>query len=286
MVKLYQADVEIIENKHLTPVHKLLACNSKQIAAHPIPGKFITIDLGQFFRRPFCIAGVNGTKIDILYRIIGPGTEYLSKLKKGDKINVFGPLGTGYSPLAKDVLPVFVSGGTGIASLRYLAQTLNKPGLLFYGAKTKKEIVGLELFKKKKWKIILSTDDGSLGSKCNACDLFNRYLSTYKLNNLSSVVFACGPKPMMKGISAKAKEKGMKCYVSLEEKMACGVGACRGCVVKVTNLKSPAFQEKAGSRLMMQDGQIKNQSINNIEFDYKACCKDGPVFDSAELLWD
>ncbi|OGS17977.1 MAG: hypothetical protein A3J83_02565 [Elusimicrobia bacterium RIFOXYA2_FULL_40_6] len=266
MAKLYQSNVEIIENKTLSPNIKLLVFSNSLIAASSFPGKFISIDCGStvFFRRPFCISGINGNKIEILYRVIGPGTKILAQKKKGDVINVFGPLGNGFPKevIKPKNLPVLIAGGTGIASLRYLAQKCAKPGILFYGAKTKKEIFGLEIFKKKKWQINISTDDGSLGAKCNVCDLFSNHLVKSQISNLKFTIFACGPKPMLKEVIRITGENNLKCFISLEEKMACGVGACRGCVTKVSNLKS----------------QISG------EFIYKTVCKDGPVFDSKEII--
>ncbi|MBU0951260.1 MAG: dihydroorotate dehydrogenase electron transfer subunit [Elusimicrobia bacterium] len=266
MAKLYQSNVKIIENKTLSPNIKLLVFSNSLIAKESFPGKFLSIDCSPstFFRRPFCISGINGIKIEILYRIIGPGTKVLAEKRKGDILNVFGPLGNGFpkEAIKPKITPVLIAGGTGIASLRYLAQKFNKPGILFYGAKTKKEIPpgAIEIFKKKKWQINISTDDGSLGAKCNVCELFNG--SSF---GTQTVVFACGPKPMLKEVIKITEKNSLKCFISLEEKMACGVGACRGCVTKVKNFQSKYALE---------------------EFVYKTVCKDGPVFDSKEIILD
>ncbi|OGS28203.1 MAG: hypothetical protein A2297_01840 [Elusimicrobia bacterium RIFOXYB2_FULL_48_7] len=276
MVKLYHTDVRILENKNLSPDVKLLVFSNPRIAKESFPGKFISIDCSPlvFLRRPFCISGVSGAKIEIFYKVIGLGTRALSRRKKGEFINVLGPLGSGFPEafVKKDAkfTPLFVAGGTGIAALRYLAQELPKPGVLFYGAKTKKEIPNgaLEIFRKKKWQVGISTDDGTLGTRCTSCDLFDDYISrgtrsTRDHSGSAAVVFACGPKPMLKGVIKTAHKHGLKCFVSLEEKMACGLGACRGCVTKV---RSPDLKHS---------GQ---------EYIYKTICKDGPVFDSKELI--
>ncbi|MFN3966861.1 MAG: dihydroorotate dehydrogenase electron transfer subunit [Endomicrobiia bacterium] len=258
MAKLYQLDLEILENKSISPFHKILVLRDKKIGVISQPGQFITILTNKILRRPFCISSVKKDKIEILYKIVGEGTKWLSERKKGEKINVIGPLGSGlfnYSLLPSSCSLLFVAGGTGIASLRFLAQKFSRAGLLFYGAKTKKEIVGLDIFIQKKWKINIATEDGSCGYKGTVIELLNKYLSDQSFNHLSSYVYSAGPEKMLKSVSEICKKHGIKGQVSLEKIIACGVGACRGCVVET------------------KDGE------------YKSVCKDGPVFDIQDVFF-
>ena len=263
MAKFYQTDVRILEHKTVLPGYKSLFFSHPTLAKNARPGQFLLLDCGTFFRRPFTISSVKGIIIEILYKVIGKGTRYLSEKKKGDWLNVFGPLGNGFnpSPQGERTSPenlVFVAGGTGIASLRFLAQKISVPGVLFYGAKTKNDIIGLDVFKQKKWHIKISTEDCSSGSKGLVTDTFKKYLSGSR--HLPSYLYSAGPKPMLKRISEICISNGIAGQVSLEEIIACGVGACRGCAVKT--------------------------AVKTNKFIYKTVCKDGPVFDIREILWD
>ncbi|MCB4790315.1 MAG: dihydroorotate dehydrogenase electron transfer subunit [Elusimicrobia bacterium] len=189
-----------------------------------------------------------------MYKVIGKGTESLASLKKGQSLNLLGPLGNGYEiPPAKNKIPVLISGGVGIASLAYLAKKLPAPGILFYGTQSKKDIVGLEIFKKKKWQIKLSTMDGTAGFKGFVTDLCRESLDRDTCS--TAVIYSCGPKPMLKSAARTAKELGVECFVSLEEMMACGVGICQGCVVKTNE-------------------------------GYRKVCDDGPVFNADKIDWE
>lgn len=186
-----------------------------------------------------------------LYKVIGKGTDSLSKMKAGEELEVLGPLGHGYDiSAAKGKKPVFVAGGTGIASLSFLAERLKSKGTIFYGAKTRKEVVGLEKFRKLGWKTVISTDDGTIGVKGFVTDSCSKDLSAKDCK--SNILFCCGPHAMMKKIKGIAEENSIEAYASLEEVMACGTGICQGCVVKIAG-------------------------------EYKRVCSDGPVFNLRDV---
>ncbi len=208
---------------------------------------------GSYLRRPLSIYSVSGSKVEFLYKSVGKGTNFLSQLLPGARIDVLGPLGNGYSleDVAGSRLPVLVAGGTGIASLNYLAEKLHKPGLLFYGAKNRTELVCLDNFRKLGWKMELATDDGSAGYKGVITDIFENYLVGKELGD--TVLYTCGPIAMLAKVTQIAKDFELKGFVSLEEKMACGVGNCQGCAVR--------------------SGET-----------YKMVCKDGPVFRIEEIF--
>ncbi|MCX5781503.1 MAG: dihydroorotate dehydrogenase electron transfer subunit [Elusimicrobia bacterium] len=207
---------------------------------------------GVFLRRPLSVFSIKGSKIGFLYKIVGTATSELSKLKKGSKIDILGPLGESYtakSGLGKKI-PLLVAGGTGIASLHFLAQKIGSSGVIFYGAKKKAEFIPLKLNSLKKWKIQFSTEDGSKGYKGLITDYLEKFLTQNK--GKEYVVFSCGPNSMLKKVAQICKSHNIEGYVSLEEMMACGVGNCQGCAVRSGNT-------------------------------YKMVCKDGPVFNVNDI---
>lgn len=142
-------------------------------------------------------------------------------------------------------VPVLIAGGTGIASLSFLAERLKVEGIIFTGSRTKKELVGLDRFRKLGWQVETATDDGSAGFKGFVTDLCGGPLA--KMACRETVMFCCGPRGMLKRCAALAKKYNIEGYASLEEMMACGTGCCQGCAVKISG-------------------------------EYKRACSDGPVF--------
>ena len=261
MEKLFLVDAPVLENKPVSQnskSHKKIVFADKNIARAFSPGRFVTIDCGRYLRRPFSIAGVYGEKIEIIYKIAGRGTKRLAGKKKGHKINVLGPLGRGFSVPPANNAAVAITGGTGIAPIMALSQAMKKPGVLFYGVRTKSELADVTCFIKRGWQVFIATMDGSAGVRGTSVDLFmeNRDRPLFPI---LPVVYAAGPRPMLKEISDICVKKGIKGQVSVEEMIACGVGACRGCVVKVKNGK----------------GGYENRTV----------CKDGPVFNIGEIIW-
>ncbi len=247
-IKRWDYQLEIKENKNLGLNFYRFSVVSKDIARAAAAGQFCMIGIEKvFLRRPLSIYSVDtkSGEVSFLYKIVGKGTDVLSDMKTGEKIKILGPLGNGYPiDIPKGFEPVLVGGGTGIASIHFLAESLAKlkiTGSVYYGVRTKKELVCLKEFKDTGWKVFVSTEDGSQGYKGYVTDLLAE-----KIKN-ESVIYVCGPTPMMKKVVDTAKEKNISGYVSLEEKMACGVGNCQGCAVKI-----------AGENKMV--------------------CKDGPVF--------
>lgn len=237
----------VVSNKRLCADYFELKLKAGIIAKSCHPGQFFMISVpGVFLRRPISVHDAKNGIISFLYKVVGEGTETLSRIKSGE-VQILGPLGQGYGlQTAKSSYPVIVAGGTGIASVHYLASKLKNKGTLYYGARSKKDLLCLDKFKKLGWKVLISTEDGSQGYKGFITDVLEK-----KLKN-SDTIFACGPTPMLKKVLDIAKSKGVKGFVSLEEKMACGIGNCQGCAVKI-------------------NGQ------------YKMTCKDGPVFKIEEV---
>jgi len=253
--KLYPLKSPIISQKEVLPKYFRLSFFSPKIVRVAQPGQFVHIHCGggTYLRRPFSIAGVKRNQIEIVYKVVGKGTELLSHRKKGETLDVIGPLGSGFS-------------------LLFLAHKLvPHPSSLvtvLVGAKTKNDLLSVNDFKKLGCQVKLATEDGSLGFRGLVSDLFKSYLVP-RAYSLTPVVFACGPYQMLKKIAEICRGKQIKCQVSLENIMACGIGACRGCVVK--------------TRITADKGQTR---IAADKFIYKTVCKDGPVFNVNEIIWE
>lgn len=254
---------KITENTPVNKGHNLLVLSSNNIQ-HPLPGQFYMIgtdfSYDPLLKRPFSIfretSSAEGGELQFLYRIKGKGTERMKEMKKGDTVNVLGPLGNGYPMPGRNLTPVLIAGGIGIASLFPLAEKLSGNIHFFFGARTSDELLMLnELKGLVKKELIISTDDGSEGRKGTVVDALNVFLtSNPKLSTSNFLLYACGPSPMLEAVSKFAAENEIKGYISMEENMACGVGACLGCTVKT----------KKG---------------------YKRVCKEGPVFSAEEIVW-
>lgn len=244
-IKRWDYQLEIKENKNICLNFYRFSIESKEIASVAQAGQFCMIGLEKvFLRRPLSIYSIDIQKgtVSFLYKVVGKGTDILSKLSVGETVRVLGPLGQGYNlDIKENVEPVLVAGGTGIASIHFLASSLKQKGSLYYGVRKKEELMCLDEFEKMGWKIFISTEDGSCGYKGFVTDLLQKQIKQ------ESLIYVCGPTPMMKKVIDIAKEKNILGYASLEQKMACGVGNCQGCAVKVAGVN-------------------------------KMACKDGPVF--------
>ncbi|MDR0618007.1 MAG: dihydroorotate dehydrogenase electron transfer subunit [Endomicrobium sp.] len=250
-LKRFDRTCEIISNKEICTNYFELKIKAGNIAKYCLPGQFFMIGIpGVFLRRPISVYDSKKNVLSFLYKVVGKGTAILSRMCSG-QLQVLGPLGKGYDlEICKELNYVIVAGGTGIASLHFLAIKLGKnkakKRTLYYGARSKKDLLCLDKFKEIGWKVVVSTEDGSKGYKGYITDILEEKVKD------SDVLFACGPMPMLKKVVQIAKEKKIKGFVSLEEKMACGVGNCQGCAV----------------------------NINKV---IKMTCKDGPVFEIEEV---
>ncbi|MEW6068725.1 MAG: dihydroorotate dehydrogenase electron transfer subunit [Nitrospirota bacterium] len=249
---------EVTDNFPLNKKTNLLSVKPLESVFKPLPGQFYMIELGNSYdpllKRPFSYFRSTKKNIQFLYAVRGRGTSLMKDFKRGMIINMVGPLGSGYPEPRNSYIPLLVAGGIGIASIFPLAETFVKKACILYGAKNKDEILMLEELKGLTDKLIISTDDGSFGKRRTVIDALNDFLSSDFSLPTSYLLYACGPRPMLEAISNVAYNFGIKGYVSLEENMACGVGACMGCAVKTIN-------------------------------GYKRVCKEGPVFPIEEIVW-
>jgi dihydroorotate dehydrogenase electron transfer subunit len=176
-------------------------------------------------------------------------------MKPGGEIEIFGPLGSGYdiSRVKGNKIPVLIAGGTGIASLSFLAEVIKTKGVIFYGARTKGELVGVDRLRKLGWQVETATDDGSNGFKGFVTDLCEGSLN--KMTRGDILMFCCGPRAMLKKCKELAIKYNIEGCASLEEMMACGTGNCQGCVAKIAG-------------------------------EYRRVCADGPVFELKDIEYE
>ena len=202
--------------------------------------------------------------IEILYKVLGRGTQCLSRMEPGQEIEILGPLGNSFT-LPKDLeQAVLVAGGIGVPPIAALAaqvaQIRNSKFEIrnlevFLGGKTSEDILCVKDFEEAGAGVHITTEDGSLGPRGLITDLLRPFLITHHGSRFT--IYTCGPPGMLAAVARLAEESAVPCQVSVEANMACGFGACMGCAVEV----------KA-------DGKS-----------YKLVCKDGPVFDSREIVW-
>jgi dihydroorotate dehydrogenase electron transfer subunit len=249
----------IIDNKRLNQEFFVLQLQSKQQLPEIFPGQFVQVKVEgspkTFLRRPISVYDVDyPTKsISLLIKIAGDGTQMLSTLAKGDTLNIIYPLGNSFSkPIDNNVL--LIGGGTGVAPMlfmgKYLKQKLNIDPVFLLGYRSKELVIELEKFEAV-GKTFITTEDGSLGHK--------GYVIHHPILSDStkqfSTIYTCGPEVMMKEVAKYANSKEIRCEVSMENLMGCGIGACLCCVVDT-----------------IDDGNVNT-------------CTEGPVFNIQKLKW-
>ena len=257
---------QILSNREICPGYFRMRIACDQAYQDAVPGQFVMVHLaGQvtpLLRRPFSIHDLileksHVTGFDILYKVIGAGTEALSLSSAGDIVDVLGPLGRGFSTRRNFSRVHMVAGGVGVAPFVFLTNHLMRQGLsgsqmtLFVGGRSAGDLLCLDMFESLGIQVQMTTDDGSAGSQC----LVTQPLGETLRNQKPEIIFACGPTPMLRKVMAIAGKDGIPCQVSIETMMACGMGACLGCAV-----------EKRDSRET-----------------YLHACMDGPVFEAGRI---
>lgn len=249
-----QVMAEIIRHTSLSDGIFDMTLKAEEIAKEAKAGQFISVYLNnksKILPRPISICGIDkeaGT-LRIVYRTVGDGTKELSDYKEGEMVKILGPLGNGFTQ--KDKKAILIGGGIGIPPMLELMKQLDcdKTAVLGYRdsdmfLKDEFEAVG---------DVVISTEDGSFGTKGNVIDAIKEQ------GVEGSIIYACGPTPMLRGIKAYAEEMGIEAQISMEERMACGIGACLACVCKSTEIDDHS--------------QVKNKRV----------CKEGPVFNVKEV---
>ena len=247
---------KVLDKQELAKGVFLLVAESPAVARQCAPGQFVMLRLTSMadplLRRPISIAGADAKQgtLKLICRVVGHGTELLSTTQPGDTLDIMGPLGSGFELSGRK--PLLVGGGIGLAPLLYVAESYcPEPVEVLAGGRSHDELFWVELFKQTCRKVHVSTDDGSMGI-CGTCaDALPDLLK----NGGYDMLLTCGPRPMMQRVAAEAAKAGIRTQISLEERMACGLGACRACTCSAS------------------DGTARQ------------VCKDGPVFWAEEVDW-
>jgi dihydroorotate dehydrogenase electron transfer subunit len=269
---------EVTSNVFLKDRHLVLELAAPPALRKAVPGQFLHIRIEDscdpLLRRPLSIhdvsvpSGKKQTKVRILSEVVGKGTSLLSQKKPFSTVDVLGPLGHGFDlkALSSFETVYVVAGGMGVAPLFYLAKRLlevrkatRRSGgkgkvVVLIGGRTKEHVLREREFKALGCDVHLATDDGSRGFKGRVTQLLEKELLSGATHAGSRVICACGPKPMLAALTSVAKKNDIPAYVSLEEFMGCGLGACLGCVIRTAS-------------------------------GYKRICHDGPVFPASEVMW-
>jgi len=275
---MYLSRAAVLISRQIARGTFLIRLDAPPLAAVIRPGQFLMLRLpgstDPLLGRPFALydtvldAGGNPVAIDVVYLVVGKVTGLLAKVRPGDSVDVWGPLGNGFPDLTNVEHVGLVAGGIGqtpfLAYIRELLGTRGYSGRpasrqcrqvsLFYGVRTAELLAGVDDFRAAGALVHLASDDGTAGFHGFVTDLVDKHLGPGGPVHLSG----CGPEPMLHALAELAQRRGLPCEVSLETPMACGLGICFSCVTKVRTA----------------DG-----------WDYRRVCVDGPVFDAAKVCW-
>ncbi len=250
---------EILENVNLKGDYYQIRFAAPEIAAEAKPGHFVHVRIDErrdfMLRRPFSIKDAQDGILTLLYKVVGKGTDALSKLKKGDFCDIMGPQGRPFTPQAGHRALIIV-GGYGAAATWQLNRSM-PGGVVLLGARSEADLLLTKEYADAGFDVRVATNDGSVGKKGFVTELIPELLAAQ--NEKPFFVYGCGPKPMLMALAALMRKEKLAGELSLDEIMCCGVGSCFGCVVKVNDPDSA-------------DG-----------FRYARSCKEGPVFPAEDI---
>jgi dihydroorotate dehydrogenase electron transfer subunit len=270
-----QIEGRIVKNEKIGSLYFLLEIDCPPLAAEIKPGQFIMLkaspahDTHPLLKRPFSVyktfppvhreRSCRGHVL-FLYKEVGKGTQKMTKFRRGETVDMIGPLGNGFTlPSLPSPSPILlIGGGVGIVTLYPLAELLKSSKLfVLIGGRTAEDILCEKDFTQlPSSKVFIATEDGSAGYRGTVIELFLSQMERFERNNVR-YIYSCGPAGMLQDLAKRKESEGFVCQVSLESRMACGFGACWGCVVKTTERTVP----------------------------YHRVCTDGPVFNLKDILW-
>jgi len=266
----------VVFNRRISTAYRHLGLRAPDFPGAFRPGQFVMVrppGVGDpFLPRAFSIYRISipsavpapdgpAPTVEILYKVLGKGTQYLARMEPGQAVDLLGPLGNSFTSPPGDELAVLVAGGIGVPPIAALASQICNLQFairnveVFLGGKTSEDILCIKDFEEAGAKVRITTEDGSLGTRGLITDLLGRFLLSPSASPLA--MYTCGPPGMLAAVAHVAALRRIPCQVSVEANMACGFGACMGCAVEV------AGEERT----------------------FKLVCKDGPVFDSREIRW-
>lgn len=256
-------NASVIEHCDFGGGYNLIEFETPSVASNVTPGQFIHLRVprleGSVLRRPFSIFRADDTSLSVLYKQVGRGTRAMAAITKGEVINIVGPLGNGFPEADRASFPVLVAGGYGVAPLYLLASRTSSTGILFVGGRSAIDVLCVDMFEAMGWEVQITTEDGSLGDKGLVTDAVDSWLEGGGAER-SPEFFACGPDGLLKAVGDRAIATDCRGWLSLDKHMGCGVGACLACV----------------QRIRQEDGTVV----------WKRVCKDGPIFESREIVWN
>jgi dihydroorotate dehydrogenase electron transfer subunit len=265
---LIQQKARILSNEAVVPDTFLMEIHSPELIALGQPGQFLHLRVGRkddfLLRRPLSLfsRGEERSAIGLLYRIVGQGTRLLSRMVPGQGLDLVGPLGRSFSVPGGTDTAILVAGGLGVAPLFFLAQDLVRRGMpvhFLLGARSRQQLLCEDRLQALGVHLAVSTDDGSKGFPGLVTGLLEDVLGRGDLAGRSPCLYVTGPEPMMKAVAGQAHGRRLPAQFSLERHMACGVGACLGCVLRGRTERGDPV--------------------------YRRVCLDGPVFHLEELPW-
>ncbi|MDO9573633.1 MAG: dihydroorotate dehydrogenase electron transfer subunit [Candidatus Contubernalis sp.] len=275
---VFSCKVEVIQQQKKGPGLFRLDLHAPEICGEAMPGQFIhlkTTDRGYdpLLRRPFSIYDVDRQQgvLSVTYKVVGLGTELLTRRQRGETLEVIGPLGRPFGLFEEDRRVIMVAGGVGYAPLNFLARELLKKKVeveVLLGARIAEELVGEEDLSLLGISAEVAVEDGSRGFKGRVTDLLKRKLQGHSFHRL----YSCGPCSMLEEVARLSRKKALPGEVSLESIMACGVGACLGC----------AFPVKVD--VTSTDVTDKSAEAGEYETRYKRICVEGPTFSLEEVF--
>jgi len=250
----------VLKNEPQAGGYFLMDLKAPSVASKTMPGQFVHLRIPERddlpLRRPFSIFKADNQELSILYKVIGQGTDCMSRLLPGTVVNLLGPLGRGYPVPDPANIPVLVAGAYGMAALYLVAQRSDKKGVFLAGGARADDLLCATAFEALGWQVMLTTEDGSLGTRGLVTDVLDEWLAE---EEDIPEFFSCGPMGMLRAIGQRAQDGGWTAWLSLDHHMACGVGACLTCVHPIK-----------------RDGQIEKLCV----------CKEGPVFEAREIIWE
>lgn len=249
-------DARVIDNISVGSLFKIISVRPLSQMQTPEAGQFYMLEAGKTYdpllKRPFSLFRYQDGVLQFLYRIRGKGTACMADIKAGEAVQLLGPLGNAYPVPEGDF--IVMSGGIGIASLFSLLEKYPGRAHVYFGARSSDELLMLDEVMALAQDVFITTDDGSAGRKGLVTEPLKEFIESEEFIKSPLPIYTCGPNPMLKELARIIDGRGLTCYASLEEVMACGVGACLGCVTKTT-------------------------------IGYKRVCKEGPVFKLEDIVW-
>ncbi|MFB3853230.1 MAG: dihydroorotate dehydrogenase electron transfer subunit [Vicinamibacterales bacterium] len=262
----------VLDNTRISQDYHIVSLAAAEIAARARPGQFVMVKAREgtepLLRRPFSVFALirddagRPAGFTLLGKRVGPATSLLYALEKGDRVSCLGPLGRPFTLVEPPVEAWMVAGGVGLAPFAMLAETLAGAGVrttLFFGGRRQQDIFCLETFERLATRVVLATEDGSLGFCGKVTAPLARDLAAAPLET-KVMIYACGPEAMLRAVGRLASQHGRPSELAMERIMGCGLGGCYSCVVRVRD----------------SDGRVH----------FVRSCREGPVFRGEDIVWD